>query len=177
VGRAAGTLNILIGVLIGVLIVAVAILAALAFPATAASQITPPCGPTLATAGGTAWTCPLGGIRNIVDIEGGSVHYENGVLDQPKLDLNISSGEHRGVRSRVAINPDVGGPGTVIFDGRRNRIASFYPEGIELFAPVTFHAGTVVQDQRVERLAVRLAALRLRVQRLARAVRRLRAAR
>jgi hypothetical protein len=159
VGRAAGTL--------------IAAAVVLLFPVPAFGQLAP-CGPQLATAGGTAWTCPLGGIRNIVDIEGGTVHYEGGQLDRGKLDLNISSGEHQGVRSRVAINPDVGGPGTVIFDGRRNRIASFYPSGIELFAPVTFHAGTVVENRR---LAARVATLRQRVQRLARAVRRLRAAR
>jgi hypothetical protein len=148
----------------------------LLFPAPAFGQL--PCGPQLATAGGTAWTCPLGGIRNIVDIEGGSVAYENGQLDRPKLDLNISSGEHEGVRSRVAINPDVGGPGTVIFDGRRNRIASFYPESIDLYAPVTFHAGTgldyppAAPQPGVQRLRRRVLRLERRVVRLRSVLRR-----
>ena len=150
----------------------VALAGFLLFPLPAFGQVAP-CGPQLATAGGTAWTCPLGGIRNVVDIEGGTEHYENGQLDEAKLDLNISSGEAAGERSRVAINPDVGGPGTVIFDGRRNKIASFYPEGIDLYAPVSFHQPVYGVQVPVVRLRLRVARLERRVARLRSVVRRL----
>lgn len=117
----------------------------LAFVSSAQAQLAP-CEPQMATAGGTAWTCPLGGIRGINDIEAGTEHYENGVLDKPKLDLNISSGEAAGVRSRIALNPDTGGPGTVIFDGRKNKIASFYPAEIQFFSPLYLNGLDVGQQ-------------------------------
>lgn len=147
--------------------IALLALVVLLFPASAHAQI--PCESQLATAGGTAWTCPLGGIRNVVDIEGGTEHYENGQLDKAKLDLNISSGEAAGVRSRVAINPDVGGPGTVIFDGRKNKIASFYPGSIDFYAPVHFQG----DQQQVLRLQVKAQRLDLRLDRLKRRMGRL----
>lgn len=136
---------------------------------------TMPCEWQLATSGGTALACPLGTLRNFTDLEGGTEHWEGGQLDRSKLDLNISSGEAAGVRSRVAINPDVGGPGTVIFDGRRNRIASFYPDAIEFFSPVVFHQGVQVQSTppvRLGRLTRRVARLERRVVRLRSVLRR-----
>lgn len=145
-----------------------ALAATLVIAAPAQAQM--PCESQQATAGGTAWTCPLGGIRNVVDIEGGTEHYENGVLDRAKLDLNISSGEANGVRSRVAINPDVGGPGTVIFDGRKNKIASFYPNSIEFFSPVHFQELLRLQVK-AQRLDLRLHRLKRRVGSLARLLR------
>jgi hypothetical protein len=94
-----------------------------------------PCAPELATAGGTAWTCPFGGIRGIVDVEGGTHTYEqDGRLDRGKLRLNLSGGEavdrNSGqlVREAIALNPDLGGC-TRIYDGRRRQLMSVCPLG------------------------------------------------
>ena len=159
-----------------ILVMAVGIM----WPPIASAQLA--CDFQLATAGGQALTCPLGGVRNIVDLEGGTESYHpDGTLDRPKLDLNISSGEavddRTGelVRSRLALNPDVGGPGTVIFDGRKNRIASFYPDSIEFYAPVVFHQGVATQaaPPRLDRLRRRVALLERRVKRIRSVLRRL----
>jgi hypothetical protein len=108
------------------------------FPAPAAAQLqapgsVAPCAAALATAGGTAWTCPFGGIRGIVDVEGGTVATEpDGRLDRGKLRLNMSGGEARDpvtgdwVREAIALNPDLGGC-TRVYDGRRAQLASFCP--------------------------------------------------
>jgi hypothetical protein len=110
--------------------------AVLAFPAIANAQIVAPgalapCGPALATAGGTALVCPFGGIRGLVDAEFGTVHYgPDGRLDRGKLRANISGGEATDrntgqlVREVVALAPDVG-LGTRLYDGRRNQLAAF----------------------------------------------------
>src|SRR3954447_16087826 len=102
--------------------VPVAALFVLAFAAPAnALDPSLSCNFQLATAGGQALTCPQGGIRNIVDVEGGSEVYENGRLDRGKLRLNLSGGETvdrttgKLVREAIALNPDVGGC-TLIYD-------------------------------------------------------------
>lgn len=114
------------------------------------------CALDLATAGGQAWNCPLGGLRGIVDVEAGTVWYgPDGLLDRGKLRLNLSGGEavdhNTGnlVREAIALNPDVGGC-TLIYDGRRTLIASYCPEGfgdrsgIQFYWRPTFHAGVMV---------------------------------
>lgn len=69
-----------------------------------------------ATAGGTALRLPLGGIRNVVDIEGGTY-----VPGQPhKLNLNLAGGNavHRGY---VVLSPD-NGKGTILEDGHLRKL-------------------------------------------------------
>jgi hypothetical protein len=86
------------------------------------------CHPQAATAGGQAWTCPLGGIRNVVDIEGGT--YVKG--EPNKLNLNIGAGAgrvDRAANGHVVINPDIGRC-TIIEQGvvaPYKRIAVFCP--------------------------------------------------
>lgn len=140
------------------------------------------CNFQLATAGGQALTCPQGGIRNIVDIEGGTEVYENGRLDRGKLRLNISGGEtvdrNTGqlVREAIALNPDVGGC-TIVFDGREQPLASFCPTdlsppGIRFYtAPLVCGLYCVDPYARAVR---RIRRLELRVRRLGRVVRGLR---
>jgi hypothetical protein len=117
------------------------------------------CNFQLATAGGQALTCPQGGIRNIVDVEGGTEVYENGRLDRGKLRLNLSGGETvdrttgKLVREAIALNPDVGGC-TLIYDGRKTLTASFCPQGFGEQSGIRFHwrptmlAGLNVCDHR-----------------------------
>jgi hypothetical protein len=121
------------------------VLLALAFAAPAnALDSSLTCNFQLATAGGQALTCPLGGIRNIVDVEGGTAVYENGALDRGKLRLNLSGGETvdrttgKLVREAIALNPDVGGC-TLIYDGRKTLTASFCPQGFGKQSGIRFH--------------------------------------
>ncbi len=122
---------------------AVLLLLAFAAPANALDPSLN-CNFQLATAGGQALTCPQGGIRNVVDIEGGTAVYENGVLDRGKLRLNLSGGETvdrttgKLVREGIALNPDVGGC-TLIYDGRKTLTASFCPEGFGERSGIQFH--------------------------------------
>jgi hypothetical protein len=123
----------------------VAALLALAFAAPAnALDPSLTCNFQLATAGGQALTCPQGGIRNVVDIEGGTAVYENGALDRGKLRLNLSGGETvdhttgKLVREGIALNPDVGGC-TLIYDGRKTLTASFCPQGFGEQSGIRFH--------------------------------------
>jgi hypothetical protein len=125
--------------------VPLAVLFALAFAAPAnALDSSLTCNFQLATAGGQALTCPLGGIRNIVDVEGGTAVYENGALDRGKLRLNLSGGETvdrttgKLVREAIALNPDVGGC-TLIYDGRKTLTASFCPQGFGERSGIQFH--------------------------------------
>jgi hypothetical protein len=125
--------------------VPLAVLFALAFAAPAnALDSSLTCNFQLATAGGQALTCPLGGIRNIVDVEGGTAVYENGALDRGKLRLNLSGGETvdrttgKLVREGIALNPDVGGC-TLIYDGRKTLTASFCPQGFGEQSGIQFH--------------------------------------
>jgi hypothetical protein len=147
-----------------------------------------PCGPALATAGGTAWVCPFGGIRGLVDAEFGTVHYgPDGRLDRGKLRANISGGEATDrntgqlVREVVALAPDVG-LGTRLYDGRRNQLAAFVdaPPGEQ----ITFYETPRVCTDRCREVAtvdtappptaVIPARLRRRVARLERLTKRLR---
>ena len=153
-------------------------LAVLLFPASASGQMagpgaSMPCEWRLATAGGTTLGCPLGGIQNVVDLEGGTAVYENGVLDRGKLRLNISGGEAGGVREVVALSPDVGG-GVRVYDGRKHQLASFLPapEYVDFYAPVRFRgpvmAGRIMsrgiaRQRAVRRLSRRVARLEARV--------------
>jgi hypothetical protein len=167
--------------------------AVLAFPAIANAQIVAPgalapCGPALATAGGTALVCPFGGIRGLVDAEFGTVHYgPDGRLDRGKLRANISGGEATDrntgqlVREVVALAPDVG-LGTRLYDGRRNQLAAFVdaPPGEQ----ITFYETPRVCTDRCREVAtvdtappptaVIPARLRRRVARLERLTKRLR---
>jgi hypothetical protein len=168
--------------------------AVLAFPAVAGAQVIAPgalapCGPALATAGGTAWVCPFGGVRGIVDVEGGTHAYESdGQLDRGKLRLNLSGGEAvdrntgQRVREAVALNPDVGGC-TRVYDGRRFQIASFCPDSFQ-DGGIRFFRRPVVCTDRCREVAtvdtappptaVIPARLRRRVARLERLTKRLR---
>lgn len=177
--------------------VGVALMLAVIFfgsPAPAQAQLVgpgaiAPCEAQLASAGGTALTCPFGGLRGVVDIEGGTHAYEaDGSLDHGKLRLNISPGvavdRNTGnvVKEVVALSPAPGG-GTVMFAGSSDPLASFVPE--DSWWPdkgVTFYRQPRVCDpacrplggQTVIRQEVRLTRLRARVTRLARAIRVLR---
>lgn len=154
-----------------------------------------PCGPELATAGGTAWTCPFGDLRGVVNIEGGTHTYEpDGSLDHGKLRLNISPGvavdrnTGRLVKEVIALSPAPGG-GTVMFAGNSEPLASFVPD--DSWWPdkgVTFYrqpqvcdpgcrplAGqTVIQRARLTRLRSRVARLERSVRAMRRAIRSLR---
>lgn len=160
-------------------------IASLAFIGTSEAQVpTVPCEAQLATAGGTAWTCPLGAIRNIVDVEGGTVFYgPNGLLDRGKLRLNLSGGEtvdqNTGelVREAIALNPDVGGC-TLIYDGRKTLLASFCPQGfgersgIHFYVEPIIHTSSTtvtVQQVQVDRLRGRVNRLQRKLNRLSRA--------
>lgn len=144
-----------------------------------------PCAPQLGTAGGTAWTCPLGDIRNVVNIEGGTLAYEpDGRLDHGKLRLNISPGvavdrnTGRLVKEVIALSPAPGG-GTVMFAGSREPLASFVPnDSWWADKGITFYRQPQVCDPACRPLGqqARLTRLRSRVARLARTVRALKRA-
>lgn len=158
-------------------------------------QAVAPCEPQLATAGGTALACPFGGLRHIVDIEGGTYALEpDGTLDHGKLRLNISPGvavdptTGRLVKEVVALSPAPGG-GTVLFGGSREPLAAFVPgdswwpdKGVTFYrqpqvcnpdcrplgGPTVIH-----REARLTRLRARVARLVGAVRALKRAIRRL----
>lgn len=79
--------------------------------------------------GGDAYVIPLGDIQGVRNIQGGR---HTGLRSDLNLDIGAGSTQHPG---QVAINYDVGRC-TVIFNGKRHRIARFCPDRIDFYVPV-----------------------------------------
>lgn len=117
------------GVLVAVALCAGLLVAAVALASHEADYAPVKLYPRGGLHGGDAWVIPLGQIQGVRDIQCGR---HTGRRRDLNCDIGAGSSAHRG---DISLNWDVGRC-TVIYDGRKRRIARFCPRRIDFYAPV-----------------------------------------